>query len=137
MTHQVEVAEYVEYGSKFSKDYTDNLRTTIFELKKICINFAAMYTCIWVQHGKYAPKIKAVVYCPKSDTYYVHTNNQDFSKYLLPRLKNFFLMPPFDFEAFTITEDIIDDENIMVEIHVKDESSIINNGFFKVPTIYI
>jgi hypothetical protein len=29
--------------------------------------------------------------------------------------------------------DFIDDENFVLEVNVKDESTILNNGFFKVP----
>jgi hypothetical protein len=53
--------------------------------------------------------------------------------YLLPRLQKFFLTPQFGFENFTMSYDWIDQENFVLEVNIKDESTILNNVFFKVP----
>jgi hypothetical protein len=127
--------EYVEYSSTFSKTYVEALNSTLYEIKNFCVQMATAYGIIYIEKCKNIPRIKAVVYCPTSDTYYVHTNDEEFSSYLLPRLKKFFLTPQFGFEDFTLTCDEIDQDKLVLEVNVKDESTIINNGFFKVPLI--
>lgn len=131
------VVEYQEYSPTFSKTYVESLHDTLFEIKKFCIGMATAYGIIYIEKCKYVPKIKAVVYSPTSDTYYVHTNDQEFSLYLLSRLRKFFLTPQFEFENFTIHQDEIDQDNYVLEVVLKDESTINNNNFFKVPFITI
>jgi hypothetical protein len=126
-------AEYIEYSSTFSKTYVDALDATLLEVKKFCVQIATAYGIIYVENGNNIPRIKAVVYSPTSDTYYVHTNDLDFLNYLLPRLQKFFLTPQFGFENFTMSYDWIDQDNFVLEVNIKDESTILNNGFFKVP----
>jgi hypothetical protein len=126
-------AEYKEYSSTFSKTYVEALDATLFEVKNFCVQIATAYGIIYSENGKNIPRIKAVVYSPTSDTYYVHTNDLNFLNYLLPRLQKFFLTPQFGFENFTMSYDLIDQENFVLEVNVKDESTILNNGFFKVP----
>lgn len=129
--------EYKEYGSTFSKSYVESLDTIVFEIKNFCVQIATAYSIIHIDKCKNIPRIKAVVYCPTSDTYYVHTNDLDFLNYLLPRLQKFFLTPQFGFENFTMSYDLIDDSNFVLEVNVKDESTILNNTFFKVSLITI
>ena len=132
---QDQFVEFKEYGKTFSKAYKDTLDTTLFEIKNFCVQMATAYGIIYVENCKNIPRIKAVVYCPTSDTYYVHTNDQDFLTYLMPRLQKFFLTPQFEFENFKMSYDFIDQENFVLEVNVNDESSILNNGFFKVPIL--
>lgn len=132
---QDQFVEFKEYGKTFSKAYKDTLDTTLFEIKNFCVQMATAYGIIYVEKCKNIPLIKAVVYCPTSDTYYVHTNHHDFLNYLMPRLQKFFLTPQFEFENFKMSYDFIDQENFVLEVNVNDESSILNNGFFKVPIL--
>ena len=125
-------AKYQEYSSSFSKTYVEALEATLFEVKNFCVQMATAYGIIYSENGKNIPRIKAVVYSPTSDTYYVHTNDLEFLNYLLPRLQKFFLTPQFEFENFTMSYDLIDQENFVLEVNIKDESTILNNGFFKV-----
>lgn len=127
--------EYIEYGSTFSKTYVEALNATLFEIKNFCVQMATAYGIIYIEKCKNIPRIKAVVYSPTSDTYYVHTNDHEFLSYLLSRLQKFFLTPQFGFENFTMSYDFIDEENFVLEVNVNDESTILNNGFFKVPLI--
>ena len=87
---QDQFVEFKEYGKTFSKAYKDTLDTTLFEIKNFCVQMATAYGIIYVEKCKNIPRIKAVVYCPTSDTYYVHTNDHDFLTYLMPRLQKFF-----------------------------------------------
>jgi hypothetical protein len=133
MSHlEQQQAEYQEYSSAFSKTYVEALEATLFEVKNFCVQMATAYGIIYIEKCKNIPRIKAVVYSPTSDTYYVHTNDLEFLNYLLPRLQKFFLTPQFGFENFKMSYDLIDQENFVLEVNVKDESTIINNGFFKV-----
>lgn len=132
-----ERVEYTEYSSTFSKNYVEALNATLMEVKNFCVQMATAYGIIYIEKCKNIPRIKSVVYYPKSDTYYVHTNDHDFLVYLLPRLQKFFVTPQFGFENFNITYDFIDHDNMVLEVHIKDESTILNNGFFKVSTITI
>lgn len=133
MSHlEQQQAEYQEYSSAFSKTYVEALEATLFEVKNFCVQMATAYGIIYIEKCKNIPRIKAVVYSPTSDTYYVHTNDLEFLNYLLPRLQKFFLTPQFGFENFTMSYDLIDQENFVLEVNVKDESTILNNGFFKV-----
>ena len=133
MSHlEQQQAEYQEYSSTFSKTYVEALETTLFEVKNFCVQMATAYGIIYIEKCKNIPRIKAVVYSPTSDTYYVHTNDLDFLNYLLPRLQKFFLYPQFDFENFKMSYDLIDQENFVLEVNINDESTILNNGFFKV-----
>jgi len=125
-------AKYQEYSSSFSKTYVEELEATLFVVKNFCVQMATAYGIIYVENGNNIPRIKAVVYSPTSDTYYVHTNDLEFLNYLLPRLQKFFLTPQFEFENFTMSYDLIDQENFVLEVNIKDESTILNNGFFKV-----
>ncbi len=129
--------EYQEYSSSFSKNYVESLDATLFEVKKFCVQIATAYGIIYIDKCKNVPIIKAVVYSPTSDTYYVHTNHLDFLNYLLPRLQKFFLYPQFEFENFTMSYDLIDQDNFVLEVNIKDESTILNNLIFKVPLITI
>lgn len=133
MSHlEQQQAEYQEYSSTFSKTYVEALEATLFEVKNFCVQMATAYGIIYIEKCKNIPRIKAVVYSPTSDTYYVHTNDLDFLNYLLPRLQKFFLYPQFDFENFKMSYDLIDQENFVLEVNINDESTILNNGFFKV-----
>lgn len=134
-THSSEEVVYKEYSSTFSKTYIEALNSTLVEIKHFCVQMATAYGIIYIQKCMNIPRIKAVVYCPTSDTYYVHTNDQEFATYLLPRLEKFFLTPQFGFEKFTMSYDFIDEDNFVLEVNIKDESTILNNGFFKVPLI--
>ena len=129
--------EYREYSSTFSRTYVEALDATLFEIKNFCVQMATAYGIIYIDKCKNIPRIKAVVYSPTSDTYFVHTNDHDFLSYLLPRLQKFFLTPQFGFENFTISYDFIDQDNLVLEVNVKDESTIFNNEFFKVPHLTI
>jgi hypothetical protein len=138
MSHlEQQQAEYQEYSSAFSKTYVESLDATLFEVKNFCVQMATAYGIIYIDKCKNIPRIKAVVYCPTSDTYYVHTNDLEFLNYLLPRLQKFFLYPQFGFENFTMSYDLIDQDNFVLEVNIKDESTILNNQFFKVPLITI
>ena len=133
MSHlEQQQAKYQEYSSSFSKTYVEALEATLFEVKNFCVQMATAYGIIYNEKCKNIPRIKAVVYSPTSDTYYVHTNDLEFLNYLLPRLQKFFLTPQFEFENFTMSYDLIDQENFVLEVNIKDESTIMNNGFFKV-----
>ena len=127
--------EFKEYGKTFSKTYKDTLDKILFEIKNFCVQMATAYGIIYIEKCKNTPRIKAVVYCPTSDTYYVHINDQDFLTYLMPRLQKFFMTPQFEFENFKMSYDFIDQQNFVLEVNVNDESSILNNGFFKVPIL--
>ena len=135
--HQHSSVEYREYSSTFSRTYVEALDATLFEIKNFCVQMATAYGIIYIDKCKNIPRIKAVAYSPTSDTYFVHTNDIDFLSYLLPRLQKFFLTPQFGFENFTMSYDFIDQDNLVLEVNVKDESTILNNGFFKVPHLTI
>lgn len=134
---QQQAVQYREYGSNFSQAYVQALDETLFEIKVFCVQMATAYGIIHLDKCSNIPRIKAVVYCPKSDTYYIHTNDKEFLVYLIERLNRFFVTPQFGFENFTITYDIIDLDNLVIEVNLNDESTILNNGFFKVPLISI
>ena len=74
MSHlEQQQAEYQEYSSSFSKNYVEALEATLFEVKNFCVQMATAYGIIYNEKCKNIPRIKAVVYSPTSDTYYVHT----------------------------------------------------------------
>ena len=124
--------EQKQYSSKFSQDYEKTMELTLQEIKKFCIQIATAYSIIYLDQTESIPQIKAVVYSPASDTYYVHSNNYNFINYLLPRLTKFFLQPQFDFGKFTIDYDFIDNDNFSIEVNINDESTICNNSFFNI-----
>lgn len=128
---QQESVEYKEYSSKFSQSYEMSMKDTLREIKNFCVQMATGYSIIYLEQTDSIPLIKAVVYSPTSDTYYVHSNDYKFINYLLPRLQKFFLMPQFEFEKFKINLDTIDNENFSIEVHINDESTIFNNSFFR------
>jgi hypothetical protein len=125
----------LEIDKSFPVRYADFVVTANLKggLGNQMFQIATAYGIIYVENGNNIPRIKAVVYSPTSDTYYVHTNDLDFLNYLLPRLQKFFLTPQFGFENFTMSYDWIDQENFVLEVNIKDESTILNNVFFKVP----
>lgn len=123
--------EFIEYSEKFSKTYCESMEQTLMEIKTFCIQMATAYSIIHLDRTDTIPRVKAVVYSPTSDTYYVHTNDWSFVNYLLPRIKKFFLTPQFGFDNFTTTLDLVDSENFTIEVHLNDESTIMNNSFFK------
>ena len=125
------------FSSKFSQDYEKTMELTLQEIKNFCIQIATAYSIIHLDQTDTIPKIKAVVYSPQSDTYYVHSDNYNFITYLLPRLKKFFLQPQFDFGTFTIDYDFIDNENFSIEVNINDESTICNNSFFNLKSTSI
>ena len=138
MSHlEQQQAKYQEYSSSFSKTYVEALEATLFEVKNFCVQMATAYGIIYNEKCKNIPRIKAVVYSPTSDTYYVHSNDYKFTNYLLPRLQKFFLMPQFGFENFKIAYDFIDDENFSIEVNINDESTIFNNSFFQLQSTSI
>jgi hypothetical protein len=112
-------------------DYRQTMQKGIKEIKNFCIQIATAYSIIHLEHTDSIPQIKAVVYSPSSDTYYVHSNDEKFTTYLLPRLKKFFLNPAFGFNTFRIGLDFIDDDNFCIEVNLNDESTIFNNSFFQ------
>ena len=122
--------EYQEYSSNFSLTYKRAMELTLKEIKEFCVQIATAYSIIHLDQTDTIPRIKAVVYSPQSDTYYVHSDNYNFITYLLPRLKKFFLQPQFGFDAFTIDYDFIDNENFSIEVNINDNSTILNNSFF-------
>jgi len=134
---QGQVAEYKEYGSKFSQDYEESMQKILFEIKHFCVQMATAYSIVHLEQNNYIPRIKAVVYSPASDTYYVHSNDYEFIQYLLPKLKKFFSMPQFGFDNFKIAHDHIDDENFSIEVNINDESTIFNNSFFNLKSTSI
>jgi hypothetical protein len=123
--------EFIEYSNKFSDTYCVAMDKTLMEIKNFCVQMATAYSIIYIEDTNTIPRIKAVVYSPASDTYYVHCDDLAFVDYLMPRMKKFFLNPQFGFEKFTITYDLIDYENFVIEVHLNDESTILNNSFFK------
>jgi hypothetical protein len=129
--------EQKQYSSKFSQDYEKTMELTLQEIKKFCIQIATAYSIIYLDQTESIPQIKAVVYSPASDTYYIHSNNYNFINYLLPRLTKFFLQPQFQFENFTIEHDFIDNENFSIEVNINDESTISNNSFFNLKSTSI
>ena len=130
-------AEYKEYSSKFCQAYEKSMEQTLIEIKSFCVQMATAYSIIYLETTDSIPRIKAVVYSPTSDTYYVHSNDYKFINYLLPRLQKFFLMPQFGFENFKIAYDFIDDENFSIEVNINDESTIFNNSFFQLQSTSI
>jgi hypothetical protein len=134
---QKQAVQYIEYGSNFSKAYVQSLDETIMEIKVFCVQIATAYGIIHIDKCKNIPRIKAVVYYPNSDTYYIHINDLNFLPYLSERVYRFFVSPEFGFENFTISHDEIDDENFVIEVNLNDESTILNNDFFKVKPISI
>ena len=92
--------EYNQYSLKFSQCYENAMLQTLNEIKNFCVQMATAYSIIHLEQTDSIPRIKAVVYSPSSDTYYVHTNDLEFLNYLLPRLQKFFLTPQFEFENF-------------------------------------
>ena len=122
--------EYNQYSLKFSQCYENAMLQTLNEIKNFCVQMATAYSIIHLEQTDSIPRIKAVVYSPSSDTYYVHSNDYKFTNYLLPRLQKFFLTPQFGFDTFNIAYDFIDDENFSIEVNINDESTILNNSFF-------
>ena len=122
--------EYQEYSSNFSTTYKRAMELTLKEIKDFCVQIATAYSIIHLDQTDTIPRVKAVVYSPASDTYYVHSDNYNFITYLLPRLNKFFLQPQFGFDKFTIDYDFIDNENFSIEININDNSTILNNSFF-------
>ena len=129
--------EYNQYSLKFSQCYENAMLQTLNEIKNFCVQMATAYSIIYLETTDSIPRIKAVVYSPTSDTYYVHSNDYKFINYLLPRLQKFFLMPQFGFENFKIAYDFIDDENFSIEVNINDESTIFNNSFFQLQSTSI
>jgi len=123
--------EFIEYGNKFSDTYCVAMDKTLMEIKNFCVQMATAYSIIHIEDTDSIPRIKAVVYSPTSDTYYVHCDDLTFVEYLMPRMKKFFMMPQFGFDTFNITYDYIDSQNVVIEVHLNDESTILNNSFFK------
>jgi hypothetical protein len=123
--------EYNHYSLKFSQCYEKAMEQTLKEIKTFCVQMATAYSIMNLDETDSIPRIKAVVYSPSSDTYYVHSNDEKFITYLLPRLQKFFLMPQFGFDTFQIGLDFIDDDNFCIEVNLNDESTILNNSFFK------
>jgi len=122
--------EYNQYSLKFSQCYENAMLQTLNEIKNFCVQMATAYSIIHLEQTDYIPRIKAVVYSPTSDTYYVHINDYNFTTYLLPRLQKFFLKPQFGFDKFNVAYDFIDHENFSIEVNINDESTILNNSFF-------
>jgi hypothetical protein len=93
------------------------------------------------RNDAYVPRIKSVVYCGKSDVFYIYVNNIAFSDYLAERVKRFFYLKENEYlmiESFKgITKDIIDENNIALEVNFNDVFSISNNTFFNLKTIKI
>ena len=129
--------EYNHYSSKFSKSYEKAMLQTLKEIKDFCIQIATAYSIIHTEETENIPRIKAVVYSPTSDTYYVHSNDYKFINYLLPRLQKFFLTPQFGYDTFKIDYDFIDNENFSIEVNINDESTILNNSFFNLKSTSI
>jgi hypothetical protein len=121
---------YNYYSDKFAKSYEKAMCMTLKEIKDFCIQIATAYSIIHMEETESIPQIKAVVYSPASDTYYIHSKDLKFLQYLLPRLQRFFLTPEFGYEKFNIEYDFIDNENFSIEININDESTILNNSFF-------
>jgi hypothetical protein len=132
-----EQVEYQEYSSNFSLTYKKAMEDTLKEIKQFCVQIATAYSIIHLDQTDMIPRIKAVVYSPKSDTYYVHSNDSNYLNYLLPRLKKFFLQPQFGFDTFTIDYDFIDNENFSIEVNINDKSTILNNSFFNLKSTSI
>ena len=132
-----EQVEYQEYSSNFSLTYKKAMEDTLKEIKQFCVHMATAYSIIHLDQTDMIPRIKAVVYSPKSDTYYVHSNDSNYINYLLPRLKKFFLQPQFGFDTFTIDYDFIDNENFSIEVNINDKSTILNNSFFNLKSTSI
>jgi hypothetical protein len=129
--------EYNQYSLKFSKCYENAMLQTLNEIKNFCVQMATGYSIIHLEQSDSIPRIKAVVYSPTSDTYYVHCNDFKFTNYLLPRLQKFFLTPQFEFDTFKIAYDFIDDNNFCIEVTINDESTILNNSFFNMKSTSI
>jgi hypothetical protein len=129
--------EYNHYSLKFSKCYESAMLQTLSEIKNFCVQMATAYSIIHLEQTDSIPRIKAVVYSPTSDTYYVHSKDYKFTNYLLPRLQKFFLTPQFGFDTFNINLDLIDDENFCIEVNLNDESTILNNSFFNIKSTSI
>lgn len=129
--------EYNHYSLKFSKCYESAMLQTLSEIKNFCVQIATAYSIINLEQTDSIPRIKAVVYSPTSDTYYVHSNDEKFITYLLPRLQKFFLTPQYGFDAFNIAYDFIDDDNFCIEVNLNDESTILNNSFFNMKSTSI
>lgn len=132
-----EQVEYQEYSSNFSLTYKKAMQDTLKEIKKFCVEIATAYSIIHLDQTDMIPRIKAVVYSPKSDTYYIHSNDSNYINYLLPRLKKFFLQPQFGFDTFTIDYDFIDNDNFSIEVNINDKSTILNNSFFNLKSTSI
>ena len=129
---QQQDVDFNQYGSKFSQVYEETMEQTLKEIKTFCVQMATAYSIIHLEETENIPRIRAVVYSPTSDTYYVHSDNIKFINYLLPRLNKFFLMPQFGFDKFKIDLDFIDDDNYSIEVNINDESTILNNSFFNI-----
>jgi hypothetical protein len=129
---QQQDVDFNQYGSKFSQVYEETMEQTLKEIKTFCVQMATAYSIIHLEETENIPRIRAVVYSPISDTYYVHSDNLKFINYLLPRLNKFFLMPQFGFDKFKIDLDFIDDDNYSIEVNINDESTILNNSFFNI-----
>lgn len=137
-------ANYIEYGSKLSLVYKDSIQKIVSELKDFCVEMATAYAIINMsdrRNDAYVPRIKSVVYCGKSDVFYIYVNNIAFSDYLAERVKRFFYLKENEYlmiESFKgITKDIIDEDNIALEVNFNDVFSISNNTFFNLKTIKI
>jgi hypothetical protein len=122
--------EYKQYSDKFAKSYEKAMLMTLKEIKDFCVQIATAYSIIHMEQTESIPQIKAVVYSPKSDTYYIHCKDFKFTNYLLPRLQKFFQSPQFGYDTFKIEYDFIDNENFSIEVNINDESTILNNSFF-------
>lgn len=135
---QQEEVEYRTYSSNFSKEYLNSLNAMVSELKSFCIQMATAYAIVHLEdYEECVPRIKAVVYSPFSDTYYIHTNDINFLKYLKPNVSKFFRNTNFGIENFTSIIDFVDDDNFVLEVIINDKSTILNNSFFKTTHITI
>jgi hypothetical protein len=129
-TMEEQGVEYKHYSDKFAKSYEKAMLMTLKEIKDFCVQIATAYSIIHMEQTESIPQIKAVVYSPKSDTYYIHSKDFKFTNYLLPRLQKFFQSPQFGYDTFKIEYDFIDNENFSIEVNIHDESTILNNSFF-------
>jgi len=128
--------KYKEYSDTFAKTYEKAMLMTLKEIKDFCIQIATAYSIIHMEEIDSMPQIKAVVYSPSSDTYYIYSKDLKFTNYLLPRLKKFFQTPQFG-DTFKMAYDFIDDENLSIEVNINDKSTIRFNSFHKSQLISI
>lgn len=128
--------EYNNYSDTFAKTYEKSMLMTLKEIKDFCIQIATAYSIIHMEETDSIPQIKAVVYSPTSDTYYIYSKDLKFTTYLLPRLQKFFQTPQFG-DTFKIDFDFIDDENLSIEVNRNDKSTIRFNSFHKSQLISI